>query len=69
MLGNIGNRSVFLGHLFDRFDLELFGIAPTVHGDYVGLIMRFEDDYETKGDSFKNRLLRIQEPSCSRIPR
>ncbi|MCX2691084.1 hypothetical protein OO256_07420, partial [Pseudomonas sp. DCB_CB] len=42
----------FLGHLLDRFDLELFGVTLTTHGtSYLGLIMRLGGVYETRGDS------------------
>ncbi|MCX2692287.1 hypothetical protein OO256_16150, partial [Pseudomonas sp. DCB_CB] len=41
-----------LGHLLDRFDLELFGVTLTTHGtSYLGLIMRLGGVYETRGDS------------------
>ncbi|MBH3469879.1 hypothetical protein, partial [Pseudomonas putida] len=45
----------FLGHLLDRFDLELFGVTLTTHGtSYLGLIMRLGGVYETRGDSELN---------------
>ncbi|MCX2691267.1 hypothetical protein OO256_11000, partial [Pseudomonas sp. DCB_CB] len=44
----------FLGHLLDRFDLELFGVTLTTHGtSYLGLIMRLGGVYETRGDSVR----------------
>lgn len=52
MLGNIGDRPAFLGHLFDRFDLEFFRVKLATHGtSYLSLIMRLEGIYETRGDS------------------
>ena len=54
-LGNIGDRFAFLGHLLDRFDLELFGVTLATHGtSYLGLIMRLGGVYETRGDSDLN---------------
>ncbi len=51
-LGDIGDGFAFLGHLLDRFDLELFGVTLTTHGtSYLGLIMRLGGVYETRGDS------------------
>jgi hypothetical protein len=38
--------------LLDRFDPEFFGVTLTAHGtSYLGLIMRLEGVYETRGDS------------------
>lgn len=55
-LGNIGDRLAFLGHLLDRFYFEFFEGTLTTHGtSYLGLIMRLEGVYETRGDSVLTR--------------